>query len=337
MPERFLNRPENLRCATHRVRVLDFDTGVHRLGVRAPLVLVNLVLVVGMRAQEIGNPRGCGRLPVETARAMHLFAQHFGRCEQRLKQTGCKQFHPAQQRRRFVGGERGQTGHHGSPVDKRETFLALQGDRAKAVFGQCFHCRQPLPIATDVPQTNEQPRHVRQRHQIAARAHRAFRRNLRQDAAVQRRDQQLHHFHPDSRVAARQRVGPRRHNGPRLPIRKQRPLADAEVGQQVELMLFQIFLRDPAGAQRAEAGIDAVDGTRLGCEFLHQGAALAHPLAGRCGQSTVLRAVRQFPEIANCQRMSVEGYHGFTSSVRGVRASLASRTLARCPTPSSGW
>ena len=41
VPVRFLKRAENLRRAAQRIRVLDFRARIHRLGLRAPLVLVN--------------------------------------------------------------------------------------------------------------------------------------------------------------------------------------------------------------------------------------------------------------------------------------------------------
>ena len=130
-----------------------------------------------------------------------------------------------------------------------------------------------MAVHARVTQTDEQPGHVRQRHEVPARAERAFAGNFRQHTAIQRREQQINQFLANARVASRQRIGAGQHHGARLHRGEQRALSDQQMMEQMDLMLGQVFCRDAKTAQRAEARVDAVDGARLGGQGFDQLAA----------------------------------------------------------------
>ena len=86
---------------------------------------------------------------------------------------------------------------------------------------------------------------------------------LRQHTAIRRRQQQIDDFLANAGIAARQRVCTRQHDRAGFRSGKKRALPDGQMMKQVDLVLRQFFVRDAKAAQRAEAGVDAVDGARL--------------------------------------------------------------------------
>ena len=210
VPLRFLKRAENLRRAAQRIRVLNFRARIHGLGHACPID----------DRQCAGRNPGCVRseslmrcatsdCPRKPRAFCACWQSDLRFAAEHLKQTGREQFHPAQQAIRLVRRERRKPGHHGSAVDERETFLALQHDGREADPLQRFRGRQAFAVQARVPGADEQPRHVRQRHEIAARADRTFAGNFRQHAAIQRREQQLNQFArecPSNRGPARSRA-----------------------------------------------------------------------------------------------------------------------------------
>ena len=99
---RLLKRPENLRRAAERIRILNFRARVHRLGLRTPLMLVNAFGKIGMRAERIADALRDERLAAKTARLMDLLAENFRFAVENLKQTRRQQFQPVQLFFRFV-------------------------------------------------------------------------------------------------------------------------------------------------------------------------------------------------------------------------------------------
>ena len=102
VPVRFLKCAENLRRAAERIRVLNFRAGINGFGRRAPLMLVNALRKIRMRAKRITDAVGDKRLAAKTARLVDLLAKNFRFAAKNLKQTGREQFHPAQNFFRFV-------------------------------------------------------------------------------------------------------------------------------------------------------------------------------------------------------------------------------------------
>ena len=84
----FLEGAQNLRRATHGIRILDLHARLDRFGVRAPLVFVDFPLISRMGAQMRGDPLRHGVLAPKTAGLVHLFAKHFRRSKQGLEQAG---------------------------------------------------------------------------------------------------------------------------------------------------------------------------------------------------------------------------------------------------------
>ena len=257
-----------------------------------------------MRAQMPGHAVGHRRLSAKPARLVNLLAKSLRRRPEHLEQTRGQQLRPAQQRARLVRGQRGQCGHHGRSVDQREAFLALQDDRLQAVALQGLRGREPFFAGADVSQTDQQPRHVRQRREVAAGSNRTFARNFRKEVAIERGDEQFDNLRANAGKSARHGVGPRRHDGPGFRRGKQFALPDGKMVQQVQLMLLQVLRRNAGAAQRAEAGIDAVNRAWFGRQFFHQRPALAHPAAGVCRQAGCL-TLGNAPQRRNGERMAV--------------------------------
>ena len=210
---------------------------------------------------------------------------------------------------RLVRGQRGETGHHGRAVDERETFLGAQHGGSQARLAKRLARRQSLAADPRVAQADEQPAHVRERHEIAAGPDRTFAGNLREDALVQRRDEQLDQFLANPRVTARERVGAGDHDGARLGVREQRALTDEQVVQQIDLVLRLIFVRDAESTQRTEPGVDAVDRARLGGEGFDQFAAASDERSRGVGERAGIAQSGDAPGIQYRQVVSVERNH----------------------------
>ena len=105
---------------------------------------------------------------------------------------------------------------------------------------------------------DEREREMGERCEVAAGAHRAASRDVRQDAAVEAFDQQLDRLDPRARVALRERVRPQQHR--RADDAGRIGLADAArvAAQQAELELVDAVVGDRLGDEAAEARVDAV-------------------------------------------------------------------------------
>src|ERR1044071_826051 len=55
VPKGFLKCSEDLRGAAKGVRVLNFCTGIHRLGKRAPLVVIDATGIIGMGPKRVSD------------------------------------------------------------------------------------------------------------------------------------------------------------------------------------------------------------------------------------------------------------------------------------------
>ncbi len=100
---------------------------------------------------------------------------------------------------------------------------------------------------------NERQREMSERREIAARAHRAARRDVRDDPGVEHREQQLDGLDAGAGVPLGDRVGPQHHRGANdvVGIR----LADATrvAAQEPQLQLLGLVLGDRLRHEAAEA------------------------------------------------------------------------------------
>ncbi len=145
-------------------------------------------------------------------------------------------------------------------VHQRERFLGLEPQRLEPGFGQ-GGAGVDLPAAmVDLPLAHQRRSQVRERRQIAARAHRSLRRDARQDAVAEQVAEPLQHFAPHRRPAAAQGSEPHRDHRRRLEFREQAAGAAAVESDQVGLQICRQLRGHRRLARVADAGVDAVDG-----------------------------------------------------------------------------
>ena len=172
------------------------------------------------------------------------------------------------ERARDVGGlreparahdaERAERRHELRAVDQREALLRLEPDRCEADRGECFAPGHARAVGPRLALADERKREVRERREVAAGADRTAARHVRQHAAVQAVDEQLHGLDPRARAALRERVRAQQHRRAHDLVRIR--LADTArvASQQSQLKLLRELLRDRLGHEAAEAGVDAV-------------------------------------------------------------------------------
>ena len=115
-------------------------------------------------------------------------------------------------------------GHELRAVDQRQALLRLQPDRLEPGARERLAARQPLAVEPRLALADERQREVRERREVAGRADRAARRDDREHAALEQREQELdglRRARPSSPSRARSRAGaaprgrPRRDRGRR--------------------------------------------------------------------------------------------------------------------------
>ena len=162
----------------------------------------------------------------------------------------------------FGAGERHPQQRRGRlrAVDQCQAFLGAKRDGFKPCASQRVRPRHPTrptrPTRLTLP--NEHQCEMRERRQVAARAHRPARRHARVHAAIQHLDQQLQRFDADAGKPFRQHVGAQRHC--RAHHRHLKRVADAGgvAAQQIDLKRVELIGRNLYFREIAEARIDAV-------------------------------------------------------------------------------
>ena len=153
-------------------------------------------------------------------------------------------------------------------VDERQALFGAERDRraspaaARARPAPDSERAGVYPSAS--PFAHEDEREVGEGRQVAARADRSAGRHTRMHARVGQREERVERLGADARVSLRQHVGAKRderaHDG-----RRQR-LADAGgvAAQQIQLQGGELMRGNRDLGQRAESGVDAVDGPARG-------------------------------------------------------------------------
>ena len=185
------------------------------------------------------------------------------------------------------------------PLTSARPSLHCSATGTNPISFKRFGGRQTFAVHARVAEADEQSGHVRQRHQVAARADGTFAGNFRQNVFVQRGEEQINQFFADAGKSARQGVRAGEHDGAGFSFGKKRALADGQMMQQIELMLLLFFVGNAEAAQRPEAGVDAVNRARLRGERFDEFAAAAderarfiRERAGRIQTSNVPELVR---------------------------------------------
>ncbi len=154
--------------------------------------------------------------------------------------------------------ERRHRRHELRAVDQRETLLRLQPHGRQTGAGQCLGARHTDTVDEGLPLADERQREMRERCQVAARAHRAPRRHVRDDPRVEDGEQQLDGLHAGARVALRDRVRAQHHRGAHDLVGIRLPDAARVAAQQAQLQFLGLLLRDRLRDEAAEAGVDPV-------------------------------------------------------------------------------
>ncbi|MNY07319.1 hypothetical protein D3C86_1401190 [compost metagenome] len=148
-------------------------------------------------------------------------------------------------------------------------------------MGQPLRGRHAAAIYIDIAHADQRARHMRQRGEVAAGAHRALGRDARRDAVVGQRQQRLDHGRAHARMTAREADGLHRQDQAHGVRREVRAGAHAVGEHEVALQLGQLVMRNARLGQLAEAGVDAVDHGVGVDDVLHGGLRRAHAGPGR--------------------------------------------------------
>ena len=196
-------------------------------------------------------------------------------------------------------------GRHLGAVQQRQAFLGRQRERLQAGDFQRLAGRQPLAAMARAVLAQQQQGHVRQRRQVARRAHRALERNVRIDLGVDQRDQRVDDLAADAGVAARQAVDLQHHDQTHHGVVQRLAHAGRVRQHQRALQRFQVLARDAGGRQQAEAGVDAVGGAVLGDDALHAG----HAGVDRAGRRRIQgQALRLVVDLAQVGQRELAGF-----------------------------
>ncbi len=226
--------------------------------------------------QQLAHRAGDRDLAGLAARGVDASVERLDRALDRLERQRAR--HQAG-RERVFGGEQAcqcQCRRYLGAVQQRQALLGSELERLQAGMRQRLDRRQAAAVDDRLADADQRARQMRQRGQVARRAHRALGRNARRDAVVGQRQQRLDQFRTHARMAARQadRLG-RQDQAHRIGGQIAAG-TDAVRQHQVALQLGQLVVRDARVRQLAEAGVDAVD-DRVGVDdLLHGGLGGAH-------------------------------------------------------------
>ena len=201
--------------------------------------------------------------------------------DQRMKRDGGRNLRPVQERKTFLGPEL-----HG--------FQFRQPERRRSAH--------PAAAEQGFAFADQHQRQMRQRRQIARSAHRALRRDDRDDLGVDEAGEGGGGRRMDARIAARQRLELEHHDEPHGVGRKRFAGPGGVRAHQIDLQRVEIAIGDAGLGELAEAGIDAIDRLAAFHELQHRGmrccdgplgvSADAHPARpGECGAHVIERKV----------------------------------------------
>ena len=145
-----------------------------------------------------------------------------------------------------------------------------------------------------------------ERRKISAGADRTAARHDGVDSAIEQVDQPLERRPPNSRVAFREHVRAQSHCRPDGADGKGIADASRVAAQEVDLERTQRLARDRRLGQRAEPGVDAIDGRIAKRLAIHDGARRVDARGGLWRQGNMLSRVRDCEQVVECQARAVE-------------------------------
>ena len=195
--------------------------------------------------------------------------------------------------------------HELRAVDQRETLLRLQPHGRQTGAGECLGARHTDTVDEGLPLADERQREMRERGQVAARAHRAPRGHVGDDPRVEDGEEQLDGLDPGARVALRDRVRPQHHRGAHDLVGIRLPHPAGVAAQQAQLQLLGLLLRDRLRDEAAEARVDPVG--VLAPEPVDERPRACHPLDRALRERDRPTADRDVPdvldrEVVTCER-----------------------------------
>ena len=173
------------------------------------------------------------------------------------------------------------------PVDECEPFFRAERDRREPRALQRDGAADAAERRQHFAFADQHEREMRQRREVSAGADRAPARHDGMNVRVEQREQRVDGRQPDARVAAREHVGAEQHHRAHG-VRRER-LADAGrvAAQQVGLQPVERVGLDADLRERAEPGVDAVDGLAAGGLAIDDGTGAVDAVARRVSQRDV--------------------------------------------------
>ena len=186
-------------------------------------------------------------------------------------------------------------------ISERPSF-ACSRTGVQAGRGERLGARHANAVDERLSLADERQREMSERREIAARAHRAARRDVRDDPGVEHREQELDGLDAGAGIPLGDRVGPQHHRRADdvVGIR----LADATrvAAQEPQLQLLGLVLRDRLRHEAAEAGVDAVG--VLATQIVEQRPRAAHLLDRARRQSDRATADRDVVDVVDREVIS---------------------------------
>ncbi len=155
--------------------------------------------------------------------------------------------------------------------------------------------RSPTSVQRRLALADERQREMRERREVAARAHRAPGRDVRDDAGVEHVDEQLHRLQPRARVPLREGVRAKEQRAADDLVRIRLPHPARVAAQETQLQLGRLLGRDRLRDEPAEAGVDAVG--VLARVLLEECARGDDPLPATLGEGDPAPADRDVPDV----------------------------------------
>jgi len=183
--------------------------------------------------------------------------------EERLDGQRARQIRRANQHPRVDDREREQRLHRLGAVDQRKPLLRGQLQRHDPVRGQHLGGGPPagrVPRPAQPPLPDQRLGQVRQLGQVPGRAHGTLAGNHGQQAEVEHLDQACGKFDPDPRVPRRERSGPEQEDGTDCGVVERLAGGGRVRADDGSLQPFQVAGADAGVGERAEPGVDPVDG-----------------------------------------------------------------------------
>jgi hypothetical protein len=154
-------------------------------------------------------------------------------------------------------------------VEERQALLGGEVHRRQAGGLEALQRGDRAAASAHLADAQQHGRHMGQRRQVAGGTDRALGRDARVDAGIDQLHQRLQHAPPHAGVAEREAVDLQDHDQAHEPVIEQRPGAGGMRQHEAALQLGHLIVGDARTRQRAEAGVDAVDGAALADHRLH--------------------------------------------------------------------